>query len=202
MTEASSCSSGAAHPLERRSVQVPPRIYFARAIDGEDTVAAQVLASVVASELEQAGLLMVDPIVSGPAQLDTDGGEEVRHPSIVEQAGLLRVDPIVSGPAQLDTDVDVRLRYHSIVDHDLAVLRRCDAVLMDMSLPNRNYIGCVCEMTYAYLWNIPCVVYLGRSNPNRPWLHYHAVAVFEFRKDAIACLTRRLGPLAPTAREN
>jgi hypothetical protein len=170
MTEASSCSSGAAHPLERRSVQVPPRIYFARAIDGEDTVAAQVLASVVASELEQAGLLMVDPIVSGPTQLDTD--------------------------------VDVRLRYHSIVDHDLAVLRRCDAVLMDMSLPNRNYIGCVCEMTYAYLWNIPCVVYLGRSNPNRPWLHYHAVAVFEFRKDAIACLTRRLGPLAPTAREN
>ena len=43
-----------------------PRVYFARAIDGEDSATIQALTSDVASELAAAGLLMVDPTVDDP----------------------------------------------------------------------------------------------------------------------------------------
>jgi hypothetical protein len=144
--------------------QVPagraPRVYFARAIDGEDLATSRKLTAVVADELAQVGLAMVDPTLSEPPQARSE--------------------------------LDRMPRYRAIVDHDLSILQLCDAVLMDMSLPNRNYIGCVCEMTYAYMWRIPCVVNLGLSNQDRPWLHYHATAVFESRESAITRLAELL----------
>jgi hypothetical protein len=138
-----------------------PRIYFARAIDGEDSATRLALASDVASELAAAGLSMVDPTVDDP----TGVGE---------------------------TKTDERELYQAIVEHDLSVLQSCHAVLMDISVPGRSYIGCICEMTYAYLWRIPCVVYMGKTDKRRPWLQYHATAVFETRADAIDFLRRLL----------
>src|SRR5262245_5216676 len=105
-----------------------PRIYFARAIDGEDAPKRLALASKVASELAAAGLSMVDATVDDP-------------------------------PMGTETVADERKLYQAIVDHDLSVLKSCHAVLMDISTPGRSYIGCICEMTYAYLWRIPCFVY-------------------------------------------
>ncbi|GAA3395146.1 hypothetical protein [Cryptosporangium minutisporangium] len=65
-----------------------------------------------------------------------------------------------------------------LVASDLRTLRTCDAVLMDMTIPNRNYIGCVCELTYAYLWEIPSVVWVGDTGyERRPWLRFHATAI-------------------------
>jgi len=76
-----------------------------------------------------------------------------------------------------------------IVEHDLSRLRRSDAVLMDMSIAHRNYIGCSCELVYAHLWRIPAVVYVGRSgNQRRHWLRYHAVGVHASYRQAIAHL--------------
>jgi hypothetical protein len=138
-----------------------PRIFFARAIDGEDLAARLALASDVASELAAAGLSMVDPMVD---------------------------EPVMVG----ETEADQRRLYREIVEHDLAVLKTCHAVLMDISAPGRTYIGCVCEMTYAYFWKIPCVVYTGKTDSRRPWLQYHATAVLETRADSIALLRRLL----------
>lgn len=146
-----------------------PRVYFARAIDGEDGATRLALASDVASELAAAGLAMVDPTIG---------------------------DPTGASVAKADTGK----LYQAIVEHDLAVLKSCHAILMDISVPGRSYIGCICEMTYAYFWRIPCVVYVGKTDSRRPWLHYHATAVFETRADAIDLLGRLLkASLAPGA---
>ena len=149
-------------PLHRRGINSSrfPRVYFARAIDGEDTAIISSLTLPVNNELAAVGMLLVDPVANEP-QPDKNS---------------------------ISYNID---RYRAIVDHDLAILKTCDAMLMDMSIAGRSYIGCVCEMTYAYLWNIPCAVYMGRQDAQRPWLHYHA-AVFEQRKDAVAYLVNKL----------
>lgn len=144
-----------------------PRIYFARAIDGEDHAARLALTAAVAADLAAAGLSMVDPTADEPAGTDAAGQDE-------------------------------RARYRAIVEHDLAVLKSCHAVLMDISVPGRSYIGCICEMTYAHFWQIPCVVYVGGVDQHRPWLHYHAAAIFEARAEAIDWL-RELFTAEPTA---
>jgi hypothetical protein len=149
-----------------------PRVYFARAIDGEDSATRLALASDVASELAAAGLLMVDPTVDDPTGASA-------------------------------TEAGTGKLYQVIVEHDLSVLKSCHAILMDISVPGRSYIGCICEMTYAYFWRIPCVVYVGKTDSRRPWLHYHATAVFETRADAIDLLGRLLkASPAPGASDN
>lgn len=89
-----------------------------------------------------------------------------------------------------------------LVASDLRIMQSCDAVLMDMTIPDRNYIGCVCELMYAYLWQIPSVVWVGDTGyDRRPWLRHHATAVVQDEHQAV----RRLGALleshrrAPTA---
>lgn len=135
-----------------------PRVYFARAIDGENDGERTALVVAVATELSEAGLMIVDPVATEPRALTR---------------------PVAIN----DND-----SYRRIVEHDLAVLQTCDAVLMDMSKPNRNYIGCVCELVYAHWWRIPCVVYISEAYRRRAWLLYHATAVFESRRSAISYL--------------
>jgi hypothetical protein len=143
---------------------IRPRVYFARAIDGQDLAVTKALVVAVREELNQAGLALVDPIDNEP--------------------------PLPGGPDGHNTSVADA--YRAVVDHDLSVLKTCDAALMDLTSPGRGYIGCVCELTYAYLWQIPCVVYLGSLDGRRPWLHYHATAVVASRTEAIAQLRRML----------
>jgi hypothetical protein len=145
-----------------------PRVYFARAIDGQETRAISSLALLVSDELAAAGMELIDPTISEPQSSATTDPCNISH-------------------------------YRAIVDHDLALLKTCDAVLMDMSIADRSYIGCICEMTYAYLWKIPCAVYMGRQDTQRPWLHYHAT-VFQQRKDAVTYLARKLGSLSLASR--
>jgi hypothetical protein len=144
---------------------VPPRVYFARAVDGLDSDRVIRLGEEAREALEAVGLSMVDPVASEPTFRDA------------QVDGAVAVDP--------------SRFYRQVVEHDLATLRGCDALLVDMSIPYRNYIGCICEMIYAYLWSIPCVVYLGQIDPDRPWLRYHATAIFTTRSDAVAYLARR-----------
>jgi hypothetical protein len=80
-----------------------------------------------------------------------------------------------------------------LVESDLGLLRRSDGVLMDMSIRNRNYIGCTCELTYAYLWHIPSVVWVGDTGlEQRPWLRYHATVVVKGRQEAIEAVAALL----------
>lgn len=84
-----------------------------------------------------------------------------------------------------------------LVASDLRILRTCDAVLMDMTIPDRNYIGCVCELMYAYLWQIPSVVWVADTGyDQRPWLRYHATAIVQDEHQAV----RRLGVLVESGR--
>jgi hypothetical protein len=99
--------------------------------------------------------------------------------------GLLLVDPLRTEPVRNNSAMPMSRWYHDIVVHDLEVLRLCAGVLMDMTIPGRNYIGCSCELVYAYLWNIPTAVYLGENDGNCPWLQYHAAVVVKTRAEAV-----------------
>ena len=103
----------------------------------------------------------------------------------LQRSGLRMTDPVEvwmrtvgKGPG---ADDPARL-----VQSDLGLLRRSDGVLMDMSIRDRNYIGCTCELTYAYLWRIPSVVWVGDTGlDRRPWLRYHATAVVSSRREGV-----------------
>jgi hypothetical protein len=62
-----------------------------------------------------------------------------------------------------------------------------------MTVPQRNYVGCSCEIVYAHLERKPIVVYVGTTdNASRIWLQYHASGIFEQRADAIEYLLHLL----------
>jgi hypothetical protein len=79
------------------------------------------------------------------------------------------------------------------VDSNLEWLRRCDAMVVDMSLQDWTYIGCVCEIVYAFLWRIPTVVIAGRTTLEREWLRYHTTRRVDDVPDAIEELKGLLG---------
>jgi hypothetical protein len=99
--------------------------------------------------------------------------------------GLRMVDPV-----QRERLAGVRHGdYRAVVELDLSLLRRCDAVLMDMTIPQRNYIGCSAELVYSRLWRIPAVVYVGSTGyERRPWLQYHAAQIVRDRTEAVRWL--------------
>jgi ATP adenylyltransferase len=78
---------------------------------------------------------------------------------------------------------------HTIVEEDLAMLRNADILLVDYSKRGRNYVGCTCEIVYAYLLNKPIIAYTGRSgNHDRPWLLYHASFVCRSMRQVVDSL--------------
>lgn len=131
------------------------RVYFARAVDGQDRGALLRDASALARDLRVRNIELVDPLA------------------------------LMSPAARTATD---------IVAHDLDVLRTCDAVMMDMTLGGWTYIGCVCELVYAKLWEIPVVVYVACEELlHRPWLTYHASAVVIGQAAAIVAVEQLIG---------
>ena|SRR5882724_11149841 len=120
--------------------------------------------------------------LSAPCVYYARGVEGLQWDSIRRRAARARtelaryeievIDPVALGrAAELKTPAE-------IVESDLHHLKGCDAVLMDMSIAGRNYVGCCCELVYAFQWQIPAIVYVGRSgNGSRKWLIYHSSAV-------------------------
>lgn len=106
----------------------------------------------------------------------------------VSEQGLFLVDPILFEPTRSDSESQNSRWHHDIVVHDLKILQSCAGVLMDMTVPGRNYIGCSCELVYAYMWKIPVAVYMGENDRDRPWLQYHASTVVRTRTEAIGYL--------------
>ena len=116
----------------------------------------------------------------------------------LERHGLRMIDPLIF-EAQVNNKGSA-MSPAQIVDTDLAVLRRCDLVLMDMTIAQRNYIGCISELIYAYLWKIPSIVVVGPQELSRSWLQYHAAEVhtsWSAAVDAIAGRARTLVPRSP-----
>jgi hypothetical protein len=80
-----------------------------------------------------------------------------------------------------------------LVEFDLALLRQADGLLVDMTIPNRNYIGCCCELVYAKQWGIPSSVYIGNTGLDRRiWLRHHATVITIERAESIERLARAI----------
>lgn len=80
------------------------------------------------------------------------------------------VDPVA------EYELKDRNDYPNVVTTELELLRSCNVILIDMSILNHTYIGCIGELIYAHLWNVTTVVYVGSNNAliQRPWLRFHA----------------------------
>ncbi len=101
--------------------------------------------------------------------------------------GVQMIDPVAAWDRRLEDGVRPDLT--TMIRSDLALLRKADGLLVDMSIPDRNYVGCVCELTYAYQWRIPAVVWVGDTGfEERAWLRYHATAIVGRRAEAVAAL--------------
>ncbi len=79
----------------------------------------------------------------------------------------------------------------NLVERDLSILRGADVMLVDVSLPNHQYVGVICEMVYAKQWGIPIVAYTGRSTiGSRLFFRYHCSLIEARLQDALACLSQ------------
>ncbi len=107
---------------------------------------------------------------------------------VLSQIGLRLINPfqeknfLVGQGCEAEIDKEA----YRIVRDDLERLRQADILLVDLSIPKHSYIGCVCEIVYAYLLEKPVVVYVGDSdNGSRLWLHYHATYICATLEEAI-----------------
>jgi hypothetical protein len=81
------------------------------------------------------------------------------------------IDPMTIG----DINQREENSYERVVDKQLQLLKSCDVILIDMSLSDHTYIGCVAEMVYAHIWELCTVIYVGSNRIiHRPWLRFHA----------------------------
>jgi ATP adenylyltransferase len=113
-------------------------------------------------------------------------GETLRQR--VREAGFAAVDPVASTFPRTQVPMQENLRTNDFgrVRSDLAWLRRSDAVIIDMHLEDWSYVGCVCELVYAYQWDIPTIIVAGSSViKERLWLRYHATKIVEDIDEAI-----------------
>jgi nucleoside 2-deoxyribosyltransferase len=91
----------------------------------------------------------------------------------------------------LPQSCDSTAKTREIVENDLETLRRSDLLLVDYSIPNRNYVGCTCEIVYAYLWRKPVIVFVEHSgNGQRRWLRYHATYVCNTVSQALGYMVK------------
>lgn len=121
-----------------------------------------------------------------------EAGEELRLK--IRDAGFAAVDPVASPfpRTQVALEENKKISDFIRVQSDLAWLRRSDAVLIDMSLEKWSYVGCVCELVYAYLWGIPTIIVAGKSPiQERIWLRYHANDIVHDIDEAIEKLHKR-----------
>lgn len=125
-------------------------------------------------------------------------GEALR--STIRDAGFAAVDPVASTFPRTQVPMQENRKTNDFgrVRSDLAWLRRSDALLIDMHLEDWSYVGCVCELVYAYLWEIPTIVVVGSSLiQERIWLRYHATKIVRDIDEAIVELHALFASPAP-----
>ncbi len=85
---------------------------------------------------------------------------------------------------QIDNDLG---EDKAVVQNDLKALRKADIMLMNVSDPCRQYIGCICEMVYANIYKIPVVAYIGKATQfcNRPFFSFHCARIVENLETAL-----------------
>ena len=150
-----------------QSSTVAPLVYYARAVDGLDEAAVLREGLRIGAELAAAGLNVIDPVANHRKKVAALRGVTRRTATAEE-----------------------------IVCEDLRYLRKADALVVDMSIPHRNYVGCTAELVYARLWRIPSVVYVGSTDyDERIWLRAHSTVLVRDWCEAVQALARLLDAL-------
>ncbi|MCX5007781.1 hypothetical protein OHB05_34925 [Streptomyces sp. NBC_00638] len=108
--------------------------------------------------------------------VDGRSGAEVRQ-AVIDVASCLPGSgyEVVDGASPA---VAQGLKPEELVPTQISLVQSCDYFLLDLSLKDHLYIGCIAELVYARLSNVPSVIYTGNLNlERRPWLSYHATHV-------------------------
>ena len=86
-----------------------------------------------------------------------------------------------------------RENYTNLVTSQLNLMKTCDILLTDMSIPNHTYIGCIAELVYARTYDLCTVVYVGSNTiGHRPWLRFHADHIDASWEGAVRWIHARL----------
>lgn len=86
-----------------------------------------------------------------------------------------------------------RENYTRLVNSQLRLMKTCQILLVDMSIPNHTYIGCIAELVYARINNLCTVVYVGSNIiGHRPWLRFHADHIDPSWEGAVRWIHARL----------
>ncbi len=122
-----------------------------------------------------------------PAEATQRVGRELS--AMLTAAGFRPIDPVQTPfPGFAGRNI---LSEFDRVHSDLAWLRRSDALVADLSIPDWPYVGCICELVYARLYEVPAVVITGDNViGERVWLQFHADAVVRTGEEAVSFLER------------
>lgn len=76
-----------------------------------------------------------------------------------------------------------------VVHSNISDIAKSDIVIVNLSIPNHSYIGCVGEMIYAKQMGIRVIVIVGESgNDKHFWTLYHSDCITNSLDEAIALL--------------
>jgi len=116
-------------------------------------------------------------------------GRSIYVESLLAQKGHRMIDPFdpeEDNPAVDNLSDEEAAR---IVDRDAQILRKVDFLLLDMTIPDRNYCGCMVEMVYAHQLAIPIYfVYGDTRNHERVWVRYFIHSAYKTIEEAIKAL--------------
>jgi len=115
---------------------------------------------------------------------------EARFKSIVEGAGGL----VISTNRKIIDPSDRGLR-NSTVEEMISRVLGSDILYVDMSIPNRNYPGCIHEMSEAKKAGMPIILYVGENTGYETRNHLLYLAddrVFTSPQKSIDCLLELL----------
>ena len=78
-----------------------------------------------------------------------------------------------------------------IVENNMKLLEKADCVIVDLSIKNHSYIGCIDEMVCANLRNIFVIVICGESGvEKRPYTNYRANKIVKDFDEAVECINK------------
>lgn len=76
-----------------------------------------------------------------------------------------------------------------VVKNNISDLKKADIVIINISIPNHSYIGCIGEMIYAKQMGIKVITIVGESgNDKHFWTLYHSDIIVNSLQDAVNIL--------------
>ncbi|MFG1690556.1 hypothetical protein ACGF5M_00125 [Gemmatimonadota bacterium] len=64
-----------------------------------------------------------------------------------------------------------------IVDTEIEMMKTSDIFVVDFLRQPHFYIGCLGELIYSKIFDVPSIALVDNANAGRPWLQYHATRI-------------------------